>query len=177
MKAYIFSIGEPTLQLCEWSLKRLGFETIIIFNPETTLWAKLKYIYSHEKDDFLRVDADIIVNRNVLKLEPKDQCWWHQSFGYDWFSQDIKPISVNWIKKEAIPYLKNSIEQFENAERPESQMFRLEEFHSPRRCEVYNLMCGLHGWNQKDIDRVQETKERRRQDDYDFELVKAIGRV
>ena len=175
MKAYIFSMGEPTLQLCEWSLKRQGFETVVVHNPETTFWSKLKWVYEHADDDFLRVDADIVCNKNIKKLEPQDNCWWHQCFGWDWYAQDVLPISINWIKKESLSYLRTNIDRFENAERPESQMFRLDEFHNPRRCEVYNIIGGLHGYGQKDIDRVRETKERRKQKGYDFELASALG--
>ena len=174
MKAYIFSIGEPTVKLSQWSLERLGFQVVVIHNPDTSLWAKLKWLYSHEKEDFIRVDGDIIVNRNILKLEPQDNCWWHCGLGYDWYHQDIGAISVHWVKQQALPYLKTNIDKFENAERPETELTRIEEFMNPRRFETYNLMCGLHGWNQKDIDRVEETKNRRGQE-YDFELVKAIG--
>lgn len=173
MKAYIFSIGEPTTELCKWSLDRLGFETVVVSNNDTSLWSKLKYIYNHVNDDFLRIDADIICNKNVLKLEPQDNCWWHQCYGWDWYAQDLNPIGINWIKKECLPALRSNIEQFENAERPESQMFRLGEFHNPRRCEVHNIIGGLHGYGQSDLDRIIETKKRRNQD-YDWELVKAL---
>lgn len=175
MKAYIFSIGEPTVAMCEWSLKRQGFEVVIVHNPNTSLWSKLKWVYNHEKEDFLRVDGDIICNLNIKKLEPQDNCWWHCSLGYDWYLQDINAISIHWIKKQAIPYLRENVDRFENSERPETELSRIEEFQHPRRYETYNLMCGLHGFNQKDIDRVRETKERRGQD-YDFELVRMIGR-
>lgn len=176
MKAYIFSIGEPTVELTDWSLKRLGFKTVRVHNPDTSLWAKLRWLYNHESEDFLRVDGDIICNKNVLKLEPQDNCWWHQAYGWDWFRQDIAPISINWVKKEALPYLRNNIDKFELAERPESQMFRLDEFHNPRRCEVYNIVGGLHGWGQNSLDRVKEAKERRGQGEaYDFELAERLN--
>lgn len=175
MRAYIFSIGESTAELAEWAVKRLGFNTTVVYNPDTSFWTKLRWLYSHETDDFLRIDADTIVNKNLLKLEPQDNCWWHQCYVWDWYSQDIGVAGINWVKKEAISYLRQHIDKFENAERPESQMFRLDEFHHPRRCEVYNLLCGLHGYGQRDIERIKATKERRKQEHYDWPLIDAIG--
>lgn len=175
-KAYIFSIGEPTVELTDWSLKRLGFETVRVHNPDTSLWTKLKWLYNHETEDFIRVDGDIIVNRNILKLEPQDNCWWHCGLGWDWLKQDLNPISIHWVKKEALPYLKKNIDKFENAERPETEIFRIEEFINPRRCEVYNLICGLHGWGQKEFERAKGNKDRRGQsEDYDFELAEKLS--
>lgn len=174
MKAYIFSIGEPTTELCKWSLERQGFETMIVYNPDTSLWTKLKWLYNHVDEDFLRVDADVICNTNVKKLEPQDNCWWHTGMGFDWLKQDINSISIHWIKKQALSYLRANIGKFENAERPETELFRLEEFQNPRRCETYNVMTGLHGYKQGDLNRVKESKERRGQP-YDFELVERIN--
>lgn len=61
MKAYVTSIGEPTTDLCVWSLERNGFETVLI-QDQTTLAEKLKRIYSEADEDFVRIDADVIVN-------------------------------------------------------------------------------------------------------------------
>lgn len=174
MKAYIFSIGESTTELCNWSLQRLGYETVVVSNPETTLHSKLKWLYNHETEDFLRVDADVIVNKKIKDLEPNDNCWWHQAWVWDWYKQDLGVVGVNYIKRDALPYLRRNIDTFVAAERPETEMFRLPEFHNPRRCEVYNIIVGLHGWGNRDLQRVFETKARRGQD-YDWQLITKIN--
>lgn len=175
MKAFLFSIGEPTAELSEWSLERQGFDVTVVYNPDTSLSSKLKWLYNHVDEDFIRVDADVICNLNLMKLEPHDNCWWHCAYGWDWNKMDIGSISVHWVKQEALPYLRKGILRFENAERPETELSRIEEFMNPRRYETYNVMCGIHGWGQRDINRVKETKLRRGQEDYDFELVEKLN--
>ncbi|MCA9333367.1 hypothetical protein KDA00_05855, partial [Candidatus Saccharibacteria bacterium] len=133
MKAYITSIGEPTTELSKWSLERLGFDVEVIEN-QTSLAEKLKYIYNTVTDDFLRVDADVIVNKNVLELVKTPIYWWVQGQNFDWYKQDIGNGGVQFIRKKAIPYLKANIDTFMTAERPESQMFRIDEFNNPRKC-------------------------------------------
>lgn len=175
--AYITSIDEPTTNLCEWSLVRQGYE-VKVLNDSRTLAEKLKAIYNAVDDDFIRVDADIIVNKNVKKLKPEDNCLWHQSMGWDWHSQELKPISVQYIKKEALPILRANIDKFMTAERPESQLFRLDEFCNPRVCEVTGIITGLHGYKCNDVERVKTQKQRRGQiDNYDFELSERINKL
>ena len=178
MMAYVFSVGEPTTDISIWSLERLGLSVKLIENSETSLWEKLDWLYHNVDEDFIRVDADCIVNKNVLKLEPRDNCWWHQSWCWGWHKQDLVPSSVGYVRKEALMALRQNIEQFKDAERPESQMFRLDEFHHPRRCEVYNIVTGLHGYgqDQANISRVKRAKARRQQD-YDWELSERIGHL
>lgn len=175
MIAFVTSIGEATTDLCVWSLERQGFVVELVQN-NSSLAEKLKLIYDRANEDFLRVDADIITNKNASKLEPADGCLWHQSMGWDWYSQELKPISVQYIKKEALPVLRSNINAHLRDERPESAMFRLEEFHNPRVCEVTDTITGLHGYKGSDFDRVKQQKIRRGQiDKYDFELAERIN--
>lgn len=174
MKAYVTSIGEPTTELCVWSLKRNGFDVVLIEDPTTTLAQKLKQIYEQAEDDFIRVDADVVVNRF---LEPKKytnkQVWWYQMKTFDWFQQRECYGGVQAIGKEAIPYLRRNIDKYLDAERPETELYRINEFNHPRRCQSMNFVAGLGSYRQgaDNIKRVIATKIRRGQYDlYDFQL-------
>lgn len=179
MRAYVTSIGESTEELCIWALERNGFEVVLVKDDETTLWKKLQWIYNTAKDDFLRVDADIIVNRNcTVDSLVEDDAWWVQYQTFDWYKQDVAYGGVQFIKKECFEALRNNIDTFVDAERPESQMFRLDEFYNPRRCISKDKIMGLNGFAQTDIDRVIDTKKRRRQfGSYDFELVERLNKL
>lgn len=177
MIAVITSIGEPTTQLCHWALQRQGFQVFLVLD-QTSLAEKLEAIYEMVDEDFLRVDADVIPNSNVKKLiKESPEAWWVQGRTFDWFSQDVMNGGVQVIRKVALPTLRANIGKFLTAERPESQMFRLDEFHDPRRCVTSDLVTGLHGYGQADIDRVKATKARRKQDWYDWELAERIGQL
>lgn len=174
MIAYITSIGESTTELCRWSLERQGIKTIVIQSP-TSLWDKLCDIYMNATEDVLRVDADVIVNRNVKELIKQTDLWWYQSLCYGWFSQDVIHGGIQFVRREAHDAIRNNLSKARKLERPESYLYRLPEFHNPRVCGTFEKVCGLHGYKQKDVQRVKETKERRGQlENYDFELAKRI---
>jgi len=177
MKAFITSIGEPTTELCKWSLERQGIEAEVV-KGDDTFNAKLEYIYHEANDDFLRVDADVIVNRNLASLiaECPEEIWWYQSMSFDWWRQDTGYAGVQYIKKQCLPFLRKHISEVQHLDRPESLMYRLEEFHNPRRCASSGILCGLHGWGQNDADRVEALKRKRNQmDNYDFELARRLN--
>jgi hypothetical protein len=177
MKAYVTSIGESTTDLCVWSLERQGFEVVLI-KSASSLWSKLKEIYEIATDDFIRVDADVIVNRNVKELIKQDQLWWYQSYCFGWYSQDIVHGGIQFIRQKALNTLRSRIVEAERLERPESWMFRLEQFHNPRVCGTFEKICGIHGYKQTDDKRVYETKARRGQlDNYDFELAERLNEL
>jgi len=146
----------------------------------SSLWAKLKFIYETADDDFLRVDADTIVNRNCtvgnIKRDIKnDVIWWQQYRTFNWHQQDITHGGIQLIKKEALPYLRAQIMEAEHKERPESYMYRIKPFHDPRRCVTNETVMGLNGWGQEDIERIKKTKQRREQyNDYDWELAERL---
>ena len=183
IKAIVTSIGEPTTELCVWSLERNGFKVKLIENPGTTLAEKLKLIYATTDENFLRVDADVIVNKNctpnaIRALHQDENIWWQQFLTYDWFKQDLTWGGVQYIKKQVLPILNANIDKFLTAERPESQMYRLDEFDNPRRCVGVDICMGLHGYGIKNIKRVIETKQRRNQFyDYDFELAEKLNKL
>ncbi len=180
MRALITSIGEPTTSLCYWALERQGFDVFLLQDSQTSLWEKLKWVYENADEDFLRVDADTIVNRNCnpknIKRDAKyKEIWWHQYRTFSWHSQDIAYGGVQFLKKETLPYLRAQIMEAEGKERPESYMYRIKAFHDPRRCVTNETIMGLNGWGQSDVERVKETKRRRNQfDDYDWELAERL---
>jgi hypothetical protein len=180
LKAFVTSIGEPTTELCVWSLERNGFEVVLLQN-DTSLANKLKRIYGAADFDFVRVDADVIVNNQftpeiVRAACPSDK-WWVQFKSFGWYRQNVIFGGSQFIKKEALSSLRNNIEAHLEAERPESQMFRLPEFHNPRRCISNHLVMGIHGYGIRDYSYVKATKERRRQTGYDWELVERLNQL
>lgn len=176
MKAFVTSIGEPTTELCCSQLERYGYE-VVLLQDDSTLWDKLRRIYEQADDDFLRVDADVVPNRNVGDFWQgyTRDVWWVQSRSFGWYSQDLIHGGSQFIRREALPALRANVERFKNAERPESQLYRLPEFHEPRRCVSSDVVAGLHGYGQNDLERVMAVKRRRGQyDNYDWPLVKAL---
>lgn len=180
MKAYITSIGEKTLNLCKWSLERNGFDVEVI-EGDNSLAEKLKTIYEKADSDFLRVDADVIPNRNItpdfLSTFTDKEIWWLQFQTFDWCKQDNTYGGVQFIRKEALPYLRENINNHLNAERPESEMSRIKEFYDPRRFISVQIVTGLHNYK-NDTKRVIKTKSRRGQmNNYDFELAQRIDEL
>lgn len=180
MKAIVTSIGERTTDLCVWALERNGFEVQLVYNEITTLAQKLEYIYTQVDKDFLRVDADIVVNKNCIPenikyvSESDTSVWWWQFQCFDWFQQDVMNGGVQFIRKPALQTLRNKITEHLEDERPETSMYRLDSFMNPRRCVTNEEVMGIHGFMQNDVDRVKETKERRDQWHYDFELAQKL---
>lgn len=176
MKAVVFSIGESTTDLCVWSLKRNGFD-VVLYQSSTSLWQKLKDCYGDMDEDFVRVDADVVPNK-VLRpenLRAPDDVWWVQYLTYDWYKQNSTHGGVQFIKKEALPVLRSRVDYFKGQDRPETMLFRVSEFHNPRRCITHDVIMGLNGYKQKDVERVKAVKRRRNQyDNYDWELMQKL---
>lgn len=179
MIAVLTSIGEPTTELAQWALKRNGFDVRLI-QDNSSLASKLKQIYYSVDEDFVRVDADVIVNSNLKpdKMFVTDpRIWWVQYYTFDWFKQDVGYGGVQFIRKPALKALRDNIDTFMEAERPETQMYRLDEFNNPRRCIGEKKVMGIHGYAQTDIDRIKETKKRRKQVHYDWELAERLSNL
>ena len=179
MKAVVTSIGEATTDLCIWALKRNGFD-VVIYQDGKTLWHKLNRIYRDIDEDFIRVDADVVPNRNLIEDTVKDSAfeaeWWVQFMCYGWFTQGLIHGGVQYIKKEALPFLRKEVGEFMHSERPETGLSRIEAFYNPRRFVSSNEVMGIHGYGQTDIERVKATKQRRGQyDNYDWELVEKLA--
>lgn len=176
IKAYITSIGEPTTDLCEWSLKRLGFDTHIVYNETSSLGDKLEYIYGLADDDFIRVDADVIVNKELRRMVDIAKAYsWVQFQTFDMYKLDITNGGVQYINKEILPTLRANINRFKHDNRPETRMFRLEEFSDRKRFKSAENVVGIHGFGQTDWERVKKTKDSRQySNEFDWELVKRM---
>jgi hypothetical protein len=183
MKAYITSVGEATTDLCMWSLERNGFQVELIID-NTSLADKLERIYTHVDDDFLRVDADVVVNKNLTpKLleelkRSNNAVWWWQFTTFDWYKLDIAH-QLAYIRKPALEPLRNNIGRFINASRPETEVSRIPELHNPRRMDTYTeQLVGLHGYANKDLKPVMKLKSERGQSHlYDFELAMELNKL
>jgi hypothetical protein len=180
MKAIITSVGEVTLEVCEWAANRNGFDVEIINDPKTTLWQKLKDIYDSNDEDFIRIDADTIINRNCTpkaiekaKAE-RPEVWWLQFLTFDWYKQDLTHGGIQFVRKQALPTLRKRISDFKSIDRPETQLSRVEEFYNPRRFETYELVVGITNYRQN-MKEVAKVKQARGQiDNYDWELASRI---
>ncbi len=179
MITVVTSIGEQTTDLCVWSLKRLNFKPEVLNDPDTTLWQKLEMIYYYAKDeDILRVDADVVVNKNILEMVKQDKLWWYQALCYGWFNQDVIHGGVQFIRKQSLPAIRYHLQEARKLERPESYLSRLPEFHNPRVFGTFEKVCGIHGYGQfsHDVIRAKATKIRRNQyENYDFELAERLS--
>lgn len=174
MKAFVTSIGEPSTDLCVWSLIRLGFDVELI-KGKSLLGTKLKQIFNSPPQNFLRVDADVIVNKNVLQLIEQNELLWYQSLTFDWYKQDLAYGGVQFIREDVFELVRPHLEHAETLDRPESYLSRIPELHDPRTFGNYYKICGLHGYRQNDYNRVKQVKARRGQsDNYDFELAERL---
>lgn len=175
MKAFVSSIGEVTTELCVWSLERNGFEVVLVYG-DTSLASKLEEIYLQAEDDFVRIDADLIPNRNLTpeNLIAPEGIWWVQYQMFDWFRQDVGYGGVQFIKREALPALRANVAQFKQAERPETELSRIKEFYEPRRFASENHLMGVHNYK-NDLGRVKGVKANRGQSHlYDWELTEKL---
>ena len=179
MKAFVTSIGEPTTDLCVWSLQRQGFDVELV-QSDSTLGEKLQYIYEVADGDFVRVDADVVVSPGLMsKVEfppYSDDIWWVQFQTFDMYKMALTHGGVQFIREPALEALRSGINEFLHDDRPETRMWNLEALKRPRRCQTYVYhIAGVHGFGQKDIQRVEQVKTNRKDpDNYDFELAKRM---
>jgi hypothetical protein len=182
MKAYVTSIGEPTTDLCVWSLERNGFEVELVQGSDSLCY-KMNYIFEKADNDFARIDADIIVNRrftpemlSFLTLKDSD-IWWWQFICFDMLKLDTTH-SMSFIKREALPALRSNVKSFEHSNRPETELSRIKEFYNPRRFDTYSdELMGIHGLK-ADLKRAMRLKHVRNQMDlYDFDMAERIAKL
>lgn len=171
----MFSIGEPTTEIAKWAVERQGFE-VVLYQDKTTLWAKLKRMLEEFDEDILRVDADVICNDRIKYLKPGGKTVWTQSHCYDWYKQNVIPCSVGVITAEAMNTCRTLIDEYKNDSRPETRLWRLDPFHSPRICRVLPTVVGVHGYKQTDLARIKAQKAERGQA-YDWELYEAVSKL
>lgn len=176
-KAFVFSIGERTTDLCCELMQRYGFE-VVLYQDDTTLWDKLKRFYTEaletEDTKFVRIDADVIPNRNVLKLvKDMDDYQWVCASGYDWYRQDRGAVSIHVMTRAIVYGCLWYIESAKDKVRPETHLWRNLEIN-PFTHVKDSYSCGIHGYGQQDQrERIKKLKQSRDQA-YDWSLVERI---
>lgn len=177
MRTFVTSIDEPTTDLCVWQLKRNGFDVTII-KDNRKLGEKLEDIYNQADDDFLRVDADVIVNKGIQAVPNMSKnLKWVQYRTFDMYKLNLTNGGVQYISKDILPTLRANIGRFKHDDRPETRMFRLEDFNERWRFKTAENVVGIHGFGQKDWQRVKETKDgRKNPEDFDWALVERMQR-
>lgn len=178
MRAYVFSIGESTTDLCVELMQKYGFE-VVLFQDETSLWAKLKRFYEEAlatKDhQFVRIDADIIPNKNaaIIPHSKNDYPLWECSVGWDWYKQDRGSISIHYMNRLAAEMCLRHIAEAEALTRPETHLWRDERINPYTRLD-WTLARGIHGYGQADHRERIKALKRERNQEYDWELVEKI---
>lgn len=183
MRAFVTSVGEPTTELCVWALERNGFD-VVLLESKSSLADKLSDIYKMANEDFLRVDGDVIVNRDcnfetIVKAQAKlPDAWWIQFMCWGWFSQKLIYGGVQFITWEALNDLRANASEAASHNRPETYLSRIKAFYNPRRFESYDLALGIHGYGIKDLKPIIRQKaERGQSDKYDFELAQRMNEL
>lgn len=178
IKAFVFSIGEKTTELCVELMEKYGFE-VVLYQDQTSLWEKLKRFYAEALDTednvFVRIDADVIPNKNVKRLA-KDSLGWTCASGYDWYKQDRGAISIHVMDRATIKKCLEHIEEAKEKVRPETYLWRLESVNPSTRI-IEDYSCGVHGYGQqKHRARIKALKDSRGQS-YDWDLVERIEKL
>ncbi len=174
MKAWVFSIGEPTTELCVKQIERAGHD-VTLLQDDTNLWRKLWTFYNQAletgDEECMRVDADIIPNDNVVNF--KNESGWTAAFGYDWYKQDGGSISIHIMKREIIELCAKHIQSAKYKNRPETWLWRIDEINPHTKVSDQGIF-GVHGYSQTGHrDRIKKLKQSRGQE-YNWNLVQEI---
>ncbi|MDZ4228356.1 MAG: hypothetical protein U1E54_03860 [Candidatus Levybacteria bacterium] len=184
MKAFIFSVGEPTTDVAVWSLKRLGFDVTLMHNPKTSFYEKYREFLekARQEDVVIRSDADVIVNKGFMELlkiyESQNNVWWMQGKLFCHLKHDLIYGAPNIMNYKAINVGLQHFHEYKREHRPETALSRANELANPRRFRAVDYFVGMHGYKQKreDIDRVLKQKEERNQlKNWDMELVEKLN--
>lgn len=153
MKAYLTSIGETTEQVCKSQLEKFGFEVILLNKKEPWI-DKYKKFLEIANEDCIRIDADIIPNKHLLKLANCKQ-FIAKAHLYDIYRNEIWPLAPIYYSKLALMELKDT--KIADEKRPETSMWRS---FPVKLTTVLSDVVGFHGFfqSQKDIDRVVHNK-------------------
>lgn len=176
MKCWVFSIGEPTTELCCELLKEYGFE-VILLQDDTTLQQKLKRFYIEALEScepvVMRIDADIIPNKNITKLRTRPAKKWVCASGYDWYKQSLGAISIHVMDKNIIAKCLEHIDEAIKLSRPESYIWRHAKINKNTAIDD-SLVYGLHGYAQSaHRERIKSLKQTRNQT-YDWDYIERI---
>lgn len=176
MKVFLTSIGEKTTQICKEQLERFGFEVILLNDIET--WdVKYRKFIDRANEDCLRIDADIIPNRNIELAKDYftgSSILMGQFQGYDFYKNDVGVIGVTYYSKKALSIIRNSFDEID-WRRPEATAWRLPKINP--NTYTCKLIVAMHGFFQDDAHLKRHLKnkiERKQIEDYDFDLAKKI---
>lgn len=180
MKAFVTSIGERTTELCVKQLKKYGFEVVLLGEKEDWLTKYKKFIgqASQTGEDVLRIDADIIPNRNIAKVPELAKVYSSmflvQFSIFDFYKYDIGIGQPLLYKKEGLSVMLKHLHKI-TGHRPETEMSRLPQINDWMiNCPV---VMGTHGFFQtrETFDEAYRNKDRKGQlPDFDFPLAEEI---
>lgn len=176
MKAYLTTIGERTTDICAEQLKRFGFDVQILDGAMP--WAqKYKQFIETADEDCLRIDADVIINKNIniliAALESKTG-YVIQGFTYDFYRNNIGVTTPILYSKTALALIRQSWDKI-GLLRPEANACRLPGLSG--RIYTSPAIVGMHGFFQdvEHLKMAQENKVQRGQiAEYDFELANKL---
>lgn len=181
MIAYLTSIGEPTTAMAEWQLKRLGFQVVVLGEVESW-WDKYQRFIkiARQKNEIcLRVDADVILNRNVLHIcelftRAGGSVLMAQSYCYDFYRNAVGISSPVFYKPAALEVIARNLDKL-NPNRPEATAWRLSQINP--RTTTYSGVMGIHGFFQtpEHLERHRQNKIARKQmHEFDFEFAEKM---
>ena len=183
MKAYLTTINEKTTGLCREQLERFGFDVVMLDKKEPW-FDKYKRFIMMANEDCLRIDADVIVNKNIEKVKTstfkdfQDRKYLMVEFnGWDFYKNDVGVIGCNFYSAECLEILRKNIGKIQEA-RPETSAWRMSEIIS--RTLNSKIVVGIHGIGQdlETFKRAVENKTARGQmDQYDFDLANKITKL
>lgn len=186
MKAFVFSIGETTTDICIWSLKRLGFVVVPIADPKTSFYQKYLEFLSRAKGEetVIRCDADVVVTKDfttmVKMYQSQNQFWWFQGKVYCHLKHNLVNTGPNIMNDRVISVGLQHFHEYKHDSRPETRLSRAKELMDPRRYMALDYFTGIHGFRQReeDIQRVFNQKAERDQlGEWDLELIDKMGKL
>ena len=179
MKAYLFSIGEQTTDICASLLKRYGFDAVLLDGEESIL-DKYKRFIKMADEDCLKIDADIIPNEDIKLIKYHSKTASRHSASvinyscYDFYHNGIWVGCPTYYSKGAIEAIKRNLDTLD-ASRPETSACRLPEIHP--NIVKSDLVVGMHGFFQAKQDTIrciEQKKARGQSDQFDFNLINKL---
>lgn len=174
MKCFVFSIGEPTTQLCIEALEQEGLN-VNLYQDGSRFSEKYRRLMSEADGDFLRVDADIIINHRLKEYlsQAKD---WSCAYGWVWWQQDLAPISVMYYSKEVVDIIRKHLydPDFDKTPRPEQYMWSLPELRG--KVHKIEIPLGVKGYGIRNLAPVKKRKKDRNQA-YNWWWIEKLNRL
>lgn len=177
MKVYVTSIGEITTDICCQELKRYDFDVVLLGAREKWI-DKYKRFIKMATGACLRIDADVIVNKNIRPFWNsclKGEIVLSDCQVYDFYKNGLSYAGVVFYSQQAIDFIKKNIDKISNV-RPERSMTIL---LGNNKCSS-SWLVGVHGFYQ-DFDtflRAKVNKQTRGQlEEYDFRLAGKLMRL